>query len=45
MDRRPEGANRHAVFHRIQTAKKQETRQKRNRQFVDMPGRHETIYP
>ncbi len=38
-------ANRYAILHRLETAKKPETRQKRLRQFVEMLEREETIYP
>jgi uncharacterized protein YdeI (YjbR/CyaY-like superfamily) len=37
--------NRYAILHRIQTAKKDETKTKRIEQFVDMLARGETIYP
>lgn len=37
--------NRYAILHRIQTAKKPETRQKRLRNYMDMLAREETIYP
>lgn len=38
-------ANRYAILHRIQTAKKAETRAKRIQQFVEMLERNEKIYP
>ncbi len=37
--------NRYAILHRIQTAKKPETRRKRIQQYVDMLARGERIYP
>jgi uncharacterized protein YdeI (YjbR/CyaY-like superfamily) len=37
--------NRYAILHRIQMAKKPETRARRIRQFVEMLERHEKIYP
>jgi uncharacterized protein YdeI (YjbR/CyaY-like superfamily) len=37
--------NRYAVLHRIATAKRAETRERRIRQFVEMLARGETIYP
>lgn len=37
--------NRYAVLHRIQTAKKPETRARRIQQFVAMLGRGEKVYP
>jgi uncharacterized protein YdeI (YjbR/CyaY-like superfamily) len=37
--------NRYAILHRIQIAKKPETRAKRIRRFVDMLEKHEKIYP
>jgi uncharacterized protein YdeI (YjbR/CyaY-like superfamily) len=37
--------NRYAILHRIQTAKKPETRQKRITEFVAMLGRREKLYP
>jgi uncharacterized protein YdeI (YjbR/CyaY-like superfamily) len=37
--------NRYAVLHRIQTAKKAETRERRIAQFVEMLGRGEKIHP
>jgi uncharacterized protein YdeI (YjbR/CyaY-like superfamily) len=37
--------NRYAILHRIQMAKKAETRQKRIDQFIQMLGRHEKLYP
>jgi uncharacterized protein YdeI (YjbR/CyaY-like superfamily) len=38
-------ANRYAILWRLQTAKRAETREKRLRQFVEMLGRHEKLYP
>lgn len=40
-----DSANRYAILHRIQTAKKGETRVKRIRQFVAMLTRGEKLYP
>ena len=37
--------NRYAILHRIQTAKKPETRAKRIKQFIEMLERGEKIYP
>ena len=37
--------NRYAILHRIQTAKKPETRTRRIRHFVEMLEKHEKIYP
>lgn len=37
--------NRYAFLYRIQTAKKQETRARRIRNFVDMLENHEQLYP
>ncbi len=37
--------NRYAILHRIQTAKRAETRAKRIRQFIEMLEKHEKIYP
>ena len=37
--------NRYAILFRIQTAKKQETRERRIRQFVSMLENHKLIYP
>ena len=37
--------NRYAILHRIQTAKKPETRAKRVRQFVEMLEKRQKIYP
>lgn len=54
LDANPEAAaffdtlksvNRYAILHRLETAKKPETRQKRLRQYIDMLERKETIYP
>lgn len=39
------GQNRYAILHRIQTAKKAETRAGRIDQFVRMLENHETLYP
>ncbi len=39
------GQNRYAVLHRIETAKRPETRKRRIEQFVAMLSRGETIYP
>ncbi len=38
-------ANRYAVLHRIQDAKKPETRARRIEKYVGMLARGETIYP
>ena len=38
-------ANRYAVIHRVQDAKKQETRARRIAQYVDMLAHGETIHP
>ncbi len=40
-----DGANRYAVLHRVQTAKKPETRAKRIADFVAMLARGETLHP
>lgn len=40
-----DASNRYAVLHRVQTAKKEETRQRRIALFVAMLARHEKIYP
>ncbi len=40
-----DGANRYAILHRVQTAKKPETRAQRVATFVAMLSRGETIYP
>lgn len=54
LDRNPEAAaffatldsvNRYAVLHRIQDAKKPETRARRIEKFVGMLSRHEKVYP
>jgi uncharacterized protein YdeI (YjbR/CyaY-like superfamily) len=37
--------NRYAVLHRLQTAKKAETRAKRIEQFIRMFAKHEKLYP
>lgn len=37
--------NRYAILHRIQTAKKAETRLRRIQQFVQMLAEHKTLYP
>jgi uncharacterized protein YdeI (YjbR/CyaY-like superfamily) len=37
--------NRYAILHRIQTAKKAETRARRIQQFVEMLARNEKLYP
>jgi uncharacterized protein YdeI (YjbR/CyaY-like superfamily) len=37
--------NRYSVLHRIDTAKRQETRSRRIEQFVAMLARGETVYP
>ena len=37
--------NRYAVLHRIETAKRPDTRRRRIEQFVAMLGRGETVYP
>ena len=37
--------NRYAVLHRIETAKRPETRARRIQQFVEMLARGETVYP
>ena len=37
--------NRYAILHRIQTAKKPETRAKRIRQFIEMLEKHQKIHP
>jgi uncharacterized protein YdeI (YjbR/CyaY-like superfamily) len=39
-----DGQNRYAILHRIQTAKKPETRAKRIEKFVEMLGKGEKIY-
>ncbi len=39
-----DGQNRYAILHRIQTARKPETRARRIERFVEMLGRGETIY-
>ena len=38
-------ANRFALIHRLGAVKKQETRERKIRQFVEMLARHETPYP
>lgn len=40
-----DGRNRYAVLYRIQTAKKEETRARRIKQFAEMLSRREKIYP
>jgi uncharacterized protein YdeI (YjbR/CyaY-like superfamily) len=40
-----DGANRYAILHRVNTAKKAETRARRVETFVAMLSRGETIYP
>jgi uncharacterized protein YdeI (YjbR/CyaY-like superfamily) len=40
-----DSANRYAILHRVQAAKKSETRARRIEQYVEMLGRGETIYP
>jgi uncharacterized protein YdeI (YjbR/CyaY-like superfamily) len=40
-----DATNRYAVLHRIQTAKKAETRARRIAGFVAMLARHEKLYP
>ncbi|MDQ3698866.1 MAG: YdeI/OmpD-associated family protein [Gemmatimonadota bacterium] len=40
-----DGANRYAILYRVQTAKKEETRQRRIAELVAMLARHETIHP
>ena len=40
-----DGANRYAILHRVQTAKKPETRADRIARFVGMCARHETLHP
>jgi uncharacterized protein YdeI (YjbR/CyaY-like superfamily) len=40
-----DSANRYAILHRVQDAKKPETRARRIEQYVAMLGRGETIYP
>ncbi len=40
-----DSANRYAILHRLQTAKKSETRARRLTQFVDMLSEHRTIHP
>jgi uncharacterized protein YdeI (YjbR/CyaY-like superfamily) len=54
LDRRPQArkffeelnsVNRYAILHRIQTAKKPETRARRIQKFVDMLEKQEKIYP
>jgi len=54
LDKHPEAAkffgtlnsiNRYAILHRIQIARKPETRAKRLRQFVEMLKKHKKIYP
>jgi uncharacterized protein YdeI (YjbR/CyaY-like superfamily) len=37
--------NRYAILHRLQTAKKAETRAKRIEQFIHMLEAHEKLYP
>ena len=37
--------NRYAILHRIQIARKTETRKKRIDQFIQMLERHEKLYP
>lgn len=39
------GANRYAILHRIQVAKKAETRKRRIQQFVSMLAKNEKLYP
>ena len=39
------GTNRYAILHRIQTAKKAETRARRIRQFIEMLEKKEKLYP
>lgn len=38
-------ANRYAILFRVQTARKQETREKRIREFIAMLERHERLHP
>jgi uncharacterized protein YdeI (YjbR/CyaY-like superfamily) len=40
-----DSTNRYAILHRLQTAKKPETRARRLAQFVEMLSEHRTIYP
>jgi uncharacterized protein YdeI (YjbR/CyaY-like superfamily) len=40
-----DSANRYAILHRLQTAKKPETRARRLAQYVEMLTQHRTIYP
>jgi uncharacterized protein YdeI (YjbR/CyaY-like superfamily) len=40
-----DGQNRYAILHRLQTAKKPETRARRIDKFVEMLGRGEKLYP
>jgi uncharacterized protein YdeI (YjbR/CyaY-like superfamily) len=40
-----DSTNRYAILHRLQTAKKPETRARRLAQFVEMLGERRTIYP
>jgi uncharacterized protein YdeI (YjbR/CyaY-like superfamily) len=40
-----DSANRYAILHRLQTAKKPETRARRLAQFVEMLGERRTIHP
>ena len=40
-----DGRNRYAILHRIQTAKRPETRARRIQTYVAMLSRGETIYP
>jgi uncharacterized protein YdeI (YjbR/CyaY-like superfamily) len=40
-----DSTNRYAILHRLQTAKKPETRARRLAQFVEMLTEHRTIYP
>jgi uncharacterized protein YdeI (YjbR/CyaY-like superfamily) len=42
---RLKGQNRYAILHRVQTAKKPETRARRIEKFVAMLARGETLYP
>jgi uncharacterized protein YdeI (YjbR/CyaY-like superfamily) len=40
-----DSTNRYAILHRLQTAKKPETRARRLEQFVEMLGERRTLYP
>ncbi|HEX4303283.1 MAG TPA: YdeI/OmpD-associated family protein [Rhizomicrobium sp.] len=40
-----DGANRYAILHRVQTAKKPQTRAERIARFVAMCAKHETVHP